>query len=203
MAAFPEGGGVVIFIFFPRGNPVKFTDPDGSEYVKPDTRMGQKAHLFFDLALRSSLLSRSIGEHVLFFQDRTLRTIVREMNREITGDPTILAQRAPDVDELASPANRPDFVAFPQIGTKLYVDVYELKPIASAMGYKYEAAKKQINSYITEIINTGAPARGGDGMITGKAWPFPEAGKKATITFMADSLVKGLYYYKIDDGMDN
>jgi hypothetical protein len=28
-AAFPEGGGVVIFIFFPRGNPVKYTDPDG------------------------------------------------------------------------------------------------------------------------------------------------------------------------------
>jgi hypothetical protein len=30
-AAFPEGGGVVIFIFFPRGNPVKYTDPDGRE----------------------------------------------------------------------------------------------------------------------------------------------------------------------------
>jgi hypothetical protein len=29
MAAFPEGGGVVIFIFFPGENPVKFTDPDG------------------------------------------------------------------------------------------------------------------------------------------------------------------------------
>jgi hypothetical protein len=28
-AAFPEGGGFVIFIFFPRGNPVKYTDPDG------------------------------------------------------------------------------------------------------------------------------------------------------------------------------
>jgi hypothetical protein len=38
MAAFPEGGGVIIFIFFPRGNPVKFTDPDGrtGEYVIND-----------------------------------------------------------------------------------------------------------------------------------------------------------------------
>jgi hypothetical protein len=27
--AFPEGGRVIIFIFFPRGYPVKFTDPDG------------------------------------------------------------------------------------------------------------------------------------------------------------------------------
>jgi hypothetical protein len=32
-AAFPEGGGVIIFIFFSRGNPVKFTDPDGREDV--------------------------------------------------------------------------------------------------------------------------------------------------------------------------
>jgi hypothetical protein len=29
--AFPEGGRVIILIFFPRGNPVKFTDPDGRE----------------------------------------------------------------------------------------------------------------------------------------------------------------------------
>jgi hypothetical protein len=28
-AAFPEGGVAIIFIFLPRGNPVKFTDPDG------------------------------------------------------------------------------------------------------------------------------------------------------------------------------
>jgi hypothetical protein len=35
-AAFPEGGGVIIFIFSPRGNPVKYTDPDG--------RVGEKAN---------------------------------------------------------------------------------------------------------------------------------------------------------------
>jgi hypothetical protein len=28
-AAFPEGGGAVIFIFLSRENPVKYTDPDG------------------------------------------------------------------------------------------------------------------------------------------------------------------------------
>jgi hypothetical protein len=33
-AAFPAGGGVVIFIFLSRGNPVKFADPDGRD-VKP------------------------------------------------------------------------------------------------------------------------------------------------------------------------
>jgi hypothetical protein len=36
MAAFPEGGGVVIFIFLSRENPVKFTDPDGK-----DTRLAR------------------------------------------------------------------------------------------------------------------------------------------------------------------
>jgi hypothetical protein len=35
-AAFPEGSGFVIFIFFPGDNPAKFTDPDG--------RVGEKAH---------------------------------------------------------------------------------------------------------------------------------------------------------------
>jgi hypothetical protein len=32
-AAFPEGGEVIIFIFFPRGNPVKYTDPDGRQVI--------------------------------------------------------------------------------------------------------------------------------------------------------------------------
>ena len=30
--------------------------------------------------------------------------------------------------------------------------------------------------------------------------PFSAAGDKATITFILDTTVKGLYYYKIDDG---
>jgi hypothetical protein len=30
-AAFPKGGGVIIFIFLSRENPVKYTDPDGRD----------------------------------------------------------------------------------------------------------------------------------------------------------------------------
>jgi hypothetical protein len=50
-AAFPEGGGVVIFIFFPRGNPVKFTDPDGKKIIP-----GQLANAW------QSIRSTSIGQ---------------------------------------------------------------------------------------------------------------------------------------------
>jgi hypothetical protein len=35
-AAFQGGGGLVIFIFFPRENPVKYTDPDGKWFLIDD-----------------------------------------------------------------------------------------------------------------------------------------------------------------------
>jgi hypothetical protein len=164
--------------------------------------MGQMAHNFFVATSITSIQLRLKGDINIFYQDRALKTIVRNIDNTITGDPMILAQQVPDVDELASPANRPDLVIFSQIASELYVDVYELKPIASAMGYKHNAAEKQLNGYIAELTNAKLPTRGGDQVITGMPLPFPEVGDKATITFTADPLVKGLYYYKIDDGME-
>jgi hypothetical protein len=202
MPASPGGHRVVIFIFWPRDNPVKYTDPDGKADVKPTTRMGQRAHLFFETTLYSSLASEINHEDLLSFYDRTLRTIVREINKEITGDPSILAQQAPDVDELANPRHRPDVVTFIHIQNEIHVEVYKLKPIPSTTGYKHEAAKTQINGYITDLRNIKLPyVRGGDRLITGIPFPFPESGSKATIVFTADPDIKGLYYYAIDDGM--
>jgi hypothetical protein len=162
--------------------------------------MGQIAHKYFEVSLAATIQLRYAQvEGRATYSDRALKTIVEGIKTKIiTGDPAVLLQQVPDVDELASPSKRSDFVVHnPE---RSHVDVYELKPMASATGYKYEAAKIQINGYKTELSNTGLRVQGGDELITGIPLPFPEAGRKATITFTADPGIKGLYYYKIDDG---
>jgi hypothetical protein len=47
----PVPPGAVIFIFWPRDNPVKYTDPDGREKRKPGLLLGMSAHLDIQHAL--------------------------------------------------------------------------------------------------------------------------------------------------------
>jgi hypothetical protein len=59
MAAFPEGGGVIIFIFFPRENPVKYTDPDGRADVDEFKNMSANDQL--DYLKNQVALGNSLG----------------------------------------------------------------------------------------------------------------------------------------------
>lgn len=78
-----------------------------------------------------------------------------------------------------------------------------MKPISCISGYKHQKAVTQLEGYKNKMKNyfLDVNVEGGDiDSICNVPIPFPAAGDKATITFIPDTTVKGLYYYKIDDG---
>ncbi|MBQ8680264.1 MAG: hypothetical protein IJ530_10940 [Treponema sp.] len=110
--------------------------------------------------------------------------------------------RNPDRDEVPSPNKRPDVVSI-TYSTTISAEIMELKPISCAAGYKHTKAVQQLKNYENKLkqVYPAIDISGGNlDELCGIPFAFPEAGEKATITFIKDETVKGLYYYKIDDG---
>ena len=184
-------------------NPVRYIDPDGKSPVKPDSRIGQKAHAFFEDQLTIILVGEQAASNRNAFSDRPLNRILNFLFKQIGADlrnQEILAEQDPAIDELSSPQKRPDLVVTNNIDKS--ISVYELKPDSCKTGYKNEKAKKQISGYISDLSknSSGYHAKGGTDIPDGMTFPYPEVGEKATITFTADPITQGLYYYSIDDG---
>lgn len=111
--------------------------------------------------------------------------------------------RNPDLDEIPSPNTRPDAVNIKVGSSGNTVEFFELKPISCISGYKHQKAVAQLEGYKNKMKDyfPDVNVEGGDiDSICNVPIPFPAAGDKATITFIPDTTVKGLYYYKIDDG---
>ncbi|MDY2840623.1 MAG: hypothetical protein SOT46_09685 [Treponema sp.] len=184
-------------------NPIRYIDPDGKSPVKPDSRIGQKAHAFFEDQLTIILVGEQAASNRNAFSDRPLNRILNFLFKQIGADlrnQEILAEQDPAIDELSSPQKRPDLVVTNNIDKS--ISVYELKPDSCKTGYKNEKAKKQISGYISDLSknSSGYHVKGGTDIPDGMTFPYPEAGEKATITFTADPITQGLYYYSIDDG---
>ena len=111
--------------------------------------------------------------------------------------------RNPDLDEIPSPNTRPDAVNIKMDSNGNTIEMFELKPISCSSGYKHQKAVAQLEGYKNNMkaYFPDVNVEGGNiDSICNIPIPFPAAGDKATITFISDSTVKGLYYYKIDDG---
>ena len=184
-------------------NPLKYIDPDGEKTVKSTSRIGQKAHTFFEDQLSIILVGEQNTRTRYAQTDRPLKRILNflfGLAGVETRNQEILAEQDPAVDELSSPLKRPDLTVTNN-ETKV-VSVYELKPDSCKSGYKNEKAKAQIEGYIAELSKntSGFTVKGGTDIPSGLTLPYLEEGLGATITFTADPSTPGLYYYSIDDG---
>ncbi|MBQ3023919.1 MAG: hypothetical protein IJD23_01250 [Spirochaetaceae bacterium] len=72
-------------------------------------------------------------------------------------------------------------------------------------GYKNEKARNQLNGYISQLSKNSSEyaVKGGTDITDKLTLPYPQIGEKVTITFTVDPYTKGLYYYSIDDGLNN
>jgi RHS repeat-associated protein len=189
-SSLPGMGGVFNIInlhlyHYAGNNPVKYTDPDGEADVKPNMLMGIKVHRAFYNAVEDVL---NPGEGIILY-DTGIGSILR--------DAAELLHQEPGLDSLAHPLKRPDITILSINGT----DIYELKPVSSEKGYKHTLAEKQLSGYINTFFNKLlGGVEGGSAVPDNLEVPFPEAGEKAKIIFTSDKEVKGLYYYRIDDG---
>jgi hypothetical protein len=182
-------GTVSASFFIVEPDPKGYTDPDGEADVKPNLLLGIKAHKAFYNAVEDVL---NPGEAGILLYDTGMGSILTEAAE--------LLHQEPELDSLAHPLKRPDITVISLKGT----DIYELKPASSEKGYKHVLAEKQLSGYINTLANKlFGGTKGGSDVPDNLKVPFPEAGKKAEITFTSDKEVKGLYYYKIDDGLDN
>ena len=184
-------------------NPVRYIDPDGETPVKPNTKIGQQAHTFFEDQLAIILLSKQAASHRTAYSDRSLKRIMNFLFKQMgvdTRNQAILAEQDPAVDELSAPQKRPDLAITNSIDNT--ITVYELKPDSCRTGYKNTKAKAQIAGYIADLSknSSGYNVKVGTDIPSGFTLPYPEAGENATITFTADPTTPGLYYYTIDDG---
>lgn len=83
----------------------------------------------------------------------------------------------------------------------------DLNIMAKEFNFNRDTLEKVIRLIkILDFINTDSQIKeklvlkGGTDIPDGMTFPYPEAGEKATITFTADPITQGLYYYSIDDG---
>ena len=185
---------------------MKYVDPDGKVPVKPNAHMGQQAHTFFEDALTIILVGEQYASNRTAYTDRPLNKIINSLYQLIGINPrnqSTLENQNPVVDELSNSKKRPDLVVRNDIDKTL--SVYELKPESSMSGYKNEKAKNQLNGYISELSknSAGYDVKGGTDIPDNLTLPYPQVGEKGSITFKADPFTKGLYYYSIDDGVNN
>jgi hypothetical protein len=170
-------------------NPVKYVDPDGEADVKPNFLIGMQAHKAFYNAIEDVL---NPGKEGILFFDTGISSILTYVAE--------LLQQEPGLDSLAHPLKRPDVTVATTNGT----DIYELKPISNEKGFKHTLAEKQLSGYINTLSNKlFGGTKGGSAVPDNLKVPFPEAGENAQIIFTSDKEVKGLYYYRIDDGLDD
>jgi len=133
-------------------NPVRYIDPDGETPVKPNTKIGQQAHTFFEDQLAIILVGKQAASNRTAYSDRPLNRIMNFLFRQMgvdTRNQVILAEQDPAVDELSAPQKRPDLVITNSIDKT--ITVYELKPDSCRTGYKNTKAKAQIAGYITDL----------------------------------------------------
>ena len=187
-------------------NPIRYIDPDGEAPVKPNAHIGQQAHTFFEDSLTIILVGEQYASNRAAYTDRPLNRILNSLYQLFginARNQSILENQDPVVDELSNPQKRPDLVVRNDVEKTL--SVYELKPESSMSGYKNEKAKNQLNGYISQLRknSSGYAVKGGTDIPGRLTLPYPQVGEKGTITFTADPYTKGLYYYSIDDGLNN
>lgn len=79
-------------------NPVRYIDPDGKSPGKPDSRIGQKAHAFFEDQLTIILVGEQAASNRNAFSDGPLNRILNFLFKQIGADlrnQEILAEQDP------------------------------------------------------------------------------------------------------------
>ncbi len=176
-------------------NPIRYIDPDGNAEKKPNALLGQKAHRVFFTVMDIATKAED-PTAIKIFDSRLLN--IKDTIGEI-----FKPNRNPDLDEIPSPNTRPDAVNIKMDSIGNNVEFFELKPISCVAGYKHQKAVAQLQGYISKMKSyfPDVNVEGGNiDSVCNVSIPFPAAGDKATITFIPDATVKGLYYYRIDDG---